>query len=148
WMVIKRAELKGKPFVLASPERGRMLVHASSAEAAAQGVFQGMVVADARAILPSLEVFDHDPRLQGRLLKALARWCIRYTPTAAGDLPYGLIFDITGCAHLWGGEPSYLNDILSSLHYKGYEVRSAIADTVGAAWVVVRYGNGPFIATL
>src|SRR5690606_10319200 len=46
WMVIKRAELKGQPFVLSLPERGRMLVHASSAEAAALGVFRGMVVAD------------------------------------------------------------------------------------------------------
>lgn len=147
WMVIKRAELKGKPFVLASPERGRMLVHASSAEAAAQGVFQGMVVADARAILPSLEVFDHDPRLEGRLLKAIARWCIRYTPTAAVDLPNGLILDITGCAHLWGGEPSYLNNMVSALRKKGYGVSAAIADTIGAAWAIARYGKEPFIAT-
>ena len=147
WMVIKRAELKGQAFVLALPERGRMLVHASSSEAIAQGVFPGMVVADARAILPSLQVFDHDGRLEGRLLKALARWCMRYTPAVAVDLPEGLILDITGCAHLWGGESSYLNDMVSALSNKGYGVSAAIADTIGAAWAMARYGKGPFIAT-
>jgi protein ImuB len=146
WMVIKRAELKGQAFVLAVPERGRMLVHASSSEAIAQGVFPGMVVADARAILPSLQVFDHDRRLEERLLKALARWCIRYTPTVAVDFPDGLILDISGCAHLWGGESSYRNDILSALGQRGYGVRAAIADTIGAAWAVARYGNGSWIA--
>ena len=146
WMVIKQIELKGRPFVLACPERGRMLVHASSAEAGSRGVFPGMVLADARAILPSLEVFDYDPKLEGRLLKALARWCIRYTPTAAVDLPDGLILDITGCAHLWGGEPFYLNDILSTLQSKGYGVGAAIADTIGSAWAIARYGKEPFIA--
>jgi protein ImuB len=147
WMVIKQSELKGQPFVLSLPERGRMLVHASSAEAAALGVFRGMVVADARAILPSLKVFDHDPSLEERLLKALARWCIRYTPTAAVDLPDGLILDITGCAHLWGGEPAYLNDMVSALRNKGYGVSAAIADTIGAAWAMARYGKGPFIVS-
>lgn len=146
WMVIKRAELKGKAFVLASPERGRMLIHASSAEAVSQGVFPGMVVADARAILPSLDVMDHDPQLEGRLLKALARWCIRYTPTVGVDFPDGLILDISGCAHLWGGEPSYLNDIVSALRSKGYGVTAAVADTIGAAWAVARYGKGSLIA--
>lgn len=146
WMIIKRPELKVKPFVLASPERGRAVVYASSAEAVSRGVFSGMVLADARAILPSLEVLDHDPRLEERVLNALARWCIRYTPTVAADLPDGLILDITGCAHLWGGEPFYLKDILSALRSRGYAVNGAIADTIGAAWAVARYGKGPFIA--
>lgn len=145
-MVIRQPELKGKPFALVSPERGRMLVKASNATAASSGVFSGMVVADARTLLPSLEVFPYDPQLEGRLLTALARWCLRYTPIAATDLPDGLILDITGCAHLWGGELPYLEAIVATLQSKGYSVRGAIADTVGMAWALARYGQELVIA--
>ncbi|HLT08648.1 MAG TPA: DNA polymerase Y family protein [Cyclobacteriaceae bacterium] len=146
WLVIKKPELKGKAFVLAIPERGRMLVHASSKEALDRGIFPGMVVADARALFPSLEVFDHDPQLEGRLLTALARWCIRYTPVSAVDFPDGIILDISGCAHLWGGETAYLEDICFTLRNKGYSLSAAIADTIGAAWAIARYGQGIRIA--
>lgn len=145
-MAIKRPDIKDKPFVMASPEKGRMLVKASNVVATSAGVFPGMVVADARAILPSLEVFSHDSLLEGRLLNALALWCLRYTPTAAPDLPDGLILDISGCAHLWGGEQPYLDNIVATLQSKGYGVRAAIADTVGAAWALARYGQGRMIA--
>src|SRR5690606_8015844 len=81
-----------------------------------------------------------------RLLTALARWCLRYTPIAATDLPDGLILDITGCAHLWGGELPYLEAIVATLQSKGYSVRGTIADTVGMAWALARYGQELVIA--
>jgi protein ImuB len=143
--VIKRPELKGEPFVLAAPERGRMMVKASSPEATSEGVYTGMVVADARAILPTLKVYTDDPGLEDRLLKALAEWCLRYTPVAATDAPDGLILDITGCPHLWGGEQPYLENITATLKSKGYHVRAAIADTIGAAWATARYGKSGLI---
>lgn len=139
---IEYPQLKRGPFVLASPERGRMTVKAVSTAAVSAGVWQGMAVADARAIVPTLEVFPDEPDLERRLLKALARWCLRYTPVVAPDPPDGLILNITGCAHLWGGEPSYLENIRTILQGKGYHVRTAIADTIGTAWAVARYGQG------
>jgi protein ImuB len=60
----------------------------------------------------------------------------------------GLLLDITGCAHLRGGEFSFLKDIVVRLRTAGYEVRGAMADTVGAAWAVSRYGcEQPIIAS-
>ena len=38
------------------------------------------------------------------LLEAVADWCDRYTPLVGLDPPDGLMLDITGCAHLFGGE--------------------------------------------
>jgi protein ImuB len=148
WMIRRQPDLKEQPFVMAAPEHGRMVVKAVSATAMAKGVHPGMVVADCRAILPTLQVFDDKPELGKKLLNAFAEWSLRYTPIAAVDLPDGLILDISGCAHLWGGERPYLRDILAKLRGFGYNVRAAIADTVGAAWANTHYGQiRPIIET-
>ena len=141
WLIIRRPELQHQPFILAAPDHGRMVITAASAAAQAQGIFVGMVLADARAIVPALQVFNNKPGLAEQLLKALCKWCIRYTPVAATDLPDGLILDASGCAHLWGGEQPYLQEIITRLKAFGYHVRVAIADTIGTAWAVARYGK-------
>lgn len=138
-MSIRYPELKTLPFVLAAPEKGRMIIKAVNPLAAIQGIHQGMVVADARAIFPELKVLDHPPDLAPNLLRKLAEWCIRYTPLAGIDLPDGLLLDASGCTHLWGGELLYLQDIEAKLMGHGYRVRLAIADTIGAAWAIARY---------
>ncbi len=147
WWVRKHPELKDTAFLLAAPERGRMIVKAVSSAAQAKGIYANMVVADCRTIFPALQVFDHIPGLERKLLQALAEWCIRYTPVAAVDMPDGLMLDISGCAHLWGGEHAYLKDILNRLRAYGYDVRAAIADTIGAAWGIARYGKITAIIT-
>lgn len=139
--VIHQPDLKDIPFVLADPERGRMVIRAANAAAGLKGIAPGMVVADARAVLPSLLVINEKPGQAQKLLNALAEWCLRYTPVVSADLPDGLVLDITGCAHLWGGERAYLKDVVRRLRAKGYDVRAAIADTIAAAWAVSRYGT-------
>src|SRR5690606_35337067 len=128
--------LKEQPFVVAAPEHGRMVITASSATAQAHGICAGVVVADANAVVADLQVFDEKPGMAGRLLKALGKWCIRYTPVVAIDQPDGLTLDASGCAHLWGGEQPYLEEIVTRLHAYGYDVRAAMADTIGTAWAV------------
>lgn len=148
WLTVRKPELKDIPFVLATPERGRMIVKAANKHAVKQGVHPGSVVADARAILPSLQVFDHQQELAEKLLTAIANWCIRFTPVAAIDMPGGLFIDASGCAHLWNGEVNYLKDITTRLKDKGYTVRAAIADTPGGAWAIARHGRiTPIIET-
>ena len=142
-----RPELRGKPFLLYTPERGRMVVSASSQCLSSEDVVSGMVVADVRAILPSVGVFPDDPGSAKKLLNDLAEWCFRYTPAVAPDSPDGLILDISGCPHLWGGELPYLKTITNRLRKGGYDVRAAIADTVGTAWAIARYGSDEFIIT-
>ncbi|WP_431216455.1 Y-family DNA polymerase [Puia sp. P3] len=141
YTLIRRPALLNKPFVLASPDHGRMTITAANPKAADEGVSTGMAVADARVLIPGLEVLDDSPNLAGQLLRLLALWCIRYTPTVGVDQPDGLVMDITGCAHLWGGEDLYLTQILSTLRGKGYHVHAAIADTIAAAWAVAHYGH-------
>jgi protein ImuB len=139
WFSIHQPVLRQSAFVLSTAVHGRMMITAANALAQAKGIDAGMVLADARAIIPDLEVLDDRPGLAGQLLKKLALWCIRYTPVAAVDPPDGLILDVTGCAHLWGGDKSYLTSILIRLKTMGYSVRGAMADTIGAAWAIARY---------
>jgi protein ImuB len=141
WTALRRPELKGKPFVIAGSDHGRMVITAASVEAEHEGISIGMAVADARAVIAGLTMIDHIPDKAEKLLKALGEWCIRYTPAIAVDMPNGLLLDISGCAHLWGGEHDYLKEIVTRLRSYGYDVRGAMADTAGAAWAVARFGK-------
>ncbi len=141
WLTIRRPELQGMPFVFAVPDHGRMVVVSASPAAEANGVSAGMAVADAKAVVPDLQVFDDKAGRNNRLLSALGKWCIRYAPVIAVDLPDGLILNVSGCAHLWEGERPYFKEIVTRLRSKGYDVRAAMADTIGAAWAIARFGT-------
>lgn len=140
-----RSNLKELPFVLRTSSRGRMIISAVNATAAMKGIHTGMMLADARAIHPDLQVMDDKPELIDKLLKRLAEWCIRFTPIVAIDPPDGLLMDVTGCSHLWGGDESYIAEIVKKLNARGYDVRAAMADTLGVAWAVARYGKNALV---
>ena len=141
WFMLTQPALQVVPFVIATPDHGRLLITAANGLAEQQGIKKGMVVADARVIIPSLHVVNQIPDLNNKLLHKLAEWCIRFTPYVAIDTD-GLIFDASGCAHLWGGDVEYLKAIIQRLNGRKYQVRIGMADTIGAAWAVARYGKG------
>lgn len=141
WLVLRRPELKDVPFVFVTPDHGRLIITAANPVAEQHGIAPGMRAADAKAMVPGLEVIDDKPGRREKLLKGLGEWCIRYSPLVAIDSPDGLIMDVSGCDHLWGGEKEYLKEIVSRLKSKGYTVRLSIADTIGTAWAISRYGK-------
>lgn len=145
WFSIRQPQLSLFPFVLKASSHGRMIITAANAKAEMEGINRGMVLADARAIVPDLQVLDDIPDLPEKLLTRLAEWCIRFSPLVAIDPPEGLMIDASGCSHLWGGDSEYLSDIERKLKQKGYDVRTAIADTPGVAWAVARYGKHPLV---
>ncbi len=111
------------------------------------GLSRGQAPAEARAIYPMLEVVEEDPGADARLLAEIADWTDRYTPLVALDGVDGLMLDITGCAHLFGGEEAMLADIVDRLQRQGIAARGAVADTPGAASAVARYGNGAVVSS-
>jgi protein ImuB len=145
WHIRKQPLLLNTPFVLKAPSHNRMIVMAASMMAQQQGISPGMVLADAKALCPSLQVIDDKPGLTDQLLQRIAEWCIRFTPLASPDPPAGIILDATGCTHLWGGEEAYVKDVVSRLAVRGYTARAALADTIGAAWAWARFGRQPLI---
>ena len=122
-------------------------VNAAGVEA---GVRAGTMLADARALCPQLAVHPHDPGADLAFLEALALWAQRWGPWSALDPPDGLLVDITGAAHLFGGEGALLADVAQRLAARGLAARAAIAPTAGAAWALAHYGahDGPGRAIL
>ena len=71
--------------------------------------------------------------------------CSKRSPTGAtairrwsGSMSDGLTLDITGCAHLFGGETALARDLKQRLGAHGLQARLAVAGTVGCAWGVAR----------
>ncbi len=144
-IIKQHPRLKDRPLVLSGSEHGRTMIKAVNRLANDEGIVAGMVLADAKAILPQLEVLPADAEATESLLKSLAEWCLRFTPIVATDSPDGLLLDISGCAHLWGGERPYLEAIVHRLHQGGYEAQAAIADTIGCAWAMAHHGQNQSI---
>jgi protein ImuB len=138
-LTLRKPTLKDVPFVLVTPVKNRIVITASSLAAEQQGAFTGMAAADARAAVAELLVINDTPGKAAKLLRLLGLWCIRYTPFVTVDEPDGLLLDISGCAHLWGGEREYLKEIVLKLRNSGFDARAAIADTPGAAWAISRF---------
>ncbi|WP_234908303.1 Y-family DNA polymerase [Rhizobium rhizogenes] len=105
------------------------------------GLKPGLGVAEAKAICPALDVIEEDPAADRKLLEAIADWCDRYTPLVAIDGKDGLFLDITGCAHLFGGEEALLEDILIRISGLGLDVRGAISSAPGLSWAVARFDD-------
>ena len=98
-----------------------------------------MSLADARARVPELQAHDHDPAADQGWLERLADGCIRYTPMVALDPSHGLVLDITGCTHLFGGEAGLARDVEARMAGLRMTVRPAFGSTQGAAHALARY---------
>ena len=127
WFALRHPELKTIAFALRAPDHGRMIIAAVNATAQQQGIVTGMTVADARAISPNIEVTDDKPEIWNKLLTRIAQWCIRFSPVVAIDPPDGILLDVSGCTHLWGGDKPYLTEIYKRFKNRGYDIRLAIA---------------------
>jgi protein ImuB len=130
------------PFALLSESAHGPRIAAINAAARSAGVQPGAMLTDARALCPDLAVHPGDPAGDRAFLEKLALWAQRWGPWSALDPPDGLLVDVTGVAHLFGGERGLLNDAAARLAVRGLSARLAIAPTAGAAWALAHYGPG------
>lgn len=130
------------PLACAENIKGALQLSALNHAARARGLRPGQGVAEARAICPDLDVVPADPAADTRLLEALADWADRYTPLVGCDGPDGLFLDISGCAHLFGGERALLGDCMARLFHLGFEASAAIAPNPALAWALARHQPG------
>lgn len=120
---------------------GGIRLFAVDALAAIEGLRPDQSLADARALVPELRSAPAEPHHDRVALTVLADWCRRYTPSVAFDGDDGLLLDITGCAHLFGGEEMLHADISHRLARSRIAAKVAIADTPAAAWAVARFAT-------
>jgi protein ImuB len=143
------APAEGTPFATVIDAAGRRLLAAVNPAAAAAGLAPGMPLADALSFFPGLVTTAAEPAEDAAALRQLAEWCGRYSPWTAPDRTDGVRIEITGSAHLWGGERALAADLKTRLDRQGVAGRIAIADTLGAAWAMARFAEaGESVAIL
>ena len=111
------------------------------AKAARLGLTVGLPLADARARFPALVAVEAQPAEEARLLTRLCDWCSRFTPLAALDGRDGLMLDISGVAHLFGGEAALIEDCRARLTAQGVSVAAGVAGNPRAAWALARFSQ-------
>lgn len=138
---------EGQPFALIGREGQRQVLTALNPAARALGLRMGQAHADARAMVPDLIGLPARPDQDRDALRRLALWAERYAPTVATCALFpgqeGLFLDMTGGAHLFGGEAALLAEMRARLAAAGVPARVAMADTLGAAWALARFAPGP-----
>lgn len=132
---------EGRALAVYTKEANAYALTGVDARASALGLRLAMSLADARAMQPNLAAVEADPDEDARTLDNIAAWCERFTPVVVLDAPDGLFLDITGCAHLFGGERALRDQIVERLHAQGFGARAALAPTPGAAWALARYST-------
>lgn len=134
--VVRPERAGGRPLVTAV--HGGTVVAAVSKAAEAAGVRPGMKWGDAQARCRSLVAVPPDPEREARSLRAAARMAERYGPWVV-EGEDGFLADVTGTAHLFGGEPAMLEDCRRVFGERGWSVRAAVAEGPGAAWGLARF---------
>lgn len=135
---------------------GQALVQRCCVHAHTAGVREGATLELARALHPPLQHLPFEPLEDLRKLRALALWCLRFSPLVALDPllsqalrqrklheapaeAWGIVIDLTGTARVHGGFGALVQKLHTTLNKRGLISRIAVAPTVGAAWALSRY---------
>ena len=128
--------------------RGALEIAYCSPAAQARSIRAGMPLAEATAVAadrarPAACCYQrYDPLAARAALVALAAWCERFSPVVGleeGAHPESLLLDVTGLGPLFGGEQALIERAARELRGQGWQVRLALADTIGAAWAAAHY---------
>src|SRR5450432_2100890 len=141
----KSKKSSANPCIVVAKLNNALQISALDDTAADLGFEIGLPLANARAICPQLQVFDADEAADAHALNAIACWCDRFTPLVALDSPHGLFLDITGCAHLFGGEAAMMRLMCDGLTAQGFAVSAAIAGTSVCARTMTRHVHGRIV---
>jgi len=127
------------PFALIRSGAKGTEITATNKAAALSGITKGMPLTDARALSHGLITEKATPTLDSSRLQQLALWCLRFSPLVTTRAPDDILIDITGCAHLFGGEEAMMDSIANHMKSFTLTARLGLADTIGAAWAAAHY---------
>ncbi|MEL7204842.1 MAG: DNA polymerase Y family protein [Pseudomonadota bacterium] len=136
-----RRGLPPGPFAVVGDVKNAQVLLSLSAGAEAVGLTPGQPLRDAHAMCPDLQTRLQNIELDRGFLTVLRRWAGKFSPWVSEEAPDGLVIDLTGCAHLFGGEVALMDVIEADCADLGLTVRMGIADTVGAAWALARFAG-------
>jgi protein ImuB len=129
---------------------GSTRIDVVSREARAAGVRAGQTVAAARARCSELRVRVVAEEAVRAALARVAEAALALGPAAAFDVAQDVVWlDVTGCAHLHGGEQALARALDARVRALGHECRVVVADGPRIAAAVARFaprrGNEPVL---
>ena len=140
--VIRRDPLLGDvPFGVVEEQQNSQVITSLNAAASGYGLRVGQPVRDAHAMCDALMTRARSATAEEAFLTVLQRWAGKFSPWVAKEGADALIVDLTGCAHLFGGEEPLLDVVQQDCNGLGLTVRMGLADTRGAAWALARYAG-------
>jgi protein ImuB len=129
------------PLAVVGDRQGAQVLTSLCPLAEAAGLARGQPLRDATAMCPALLTRAEDPLAEAAFLTVLRRWAGRFSPWVAEEPPDALVIDLTGCAHLFGGEAGLLAEVEADCARLGLTLRAGVADTPGAAWALARHAG-------
>lgn len=129
--------------LLVESAKGDDVVACACSRAEQAGVLAGMTLAHARSLVHGcvvhIESYNHEDDV--RQLHRMAQWALRFSPITAPDEPLGLLLDIAGCEHLYGGALKLAQRVSESLTRLGFHARLAVAPTFACAQAIAACAN-------
>ncbi len=131
-----------QPLAVIAEAGNRQVLSSLCPKAQAAGLYRGQALSAAMALCANLITRSQNPAQEQAFHKALCRWAEKFSPWIAAEGTDGLVMDISGCAHLFGGETAIAETICADLAALGLSAEIGLADTRGAAWALARFGHG------
>ncbi|WP_337827484.1 hypothetical protein [Pseudonocardia sp. TMWB2A] len=131
------------PLAFIEKQRGAFRLVAVNRYAHELDLLPGMPLADAQARVPDLHAIPHNEAANVALLAYMADLYDRLSPMVALHPPQGILLDISGCAHLFGGEAGIVAAAIRIAQRQHLHVTPALASTPEAAAVLARYVGHP-----
>ena len=140
--LIRRQPVLGdQPLAVVQEQQNAQVITALNGVAQSHGLQVGQPVRDAHAMCPGLLTHPRSEVGEARFLEALQRWAGKFSPWVAPEEGDALVVDLTGCAHLFGGEAQLMQVVEDDCTDLGLSVLMGLADTRGAAWALARYAG-------
>lgn len=135
------AALQDAPFAVVEQLGNSEVLSSVSAAGSAAGLYRGQPLRDAHAVTAALRTARRNSQAEAAFLAALQRWAGKFSPWIAADGEDGLMLDVTGCAHLFGGEAGLCRQIAEETADMGLSAELGLADSRGGAWALARHAG-------
>lgn len=140
-LIRRQPVLADQPIAVVEERQNMQLVSSLNGVAQGQGVHVGQPVRDAHAMCPGLMTHQQSRVGEQRFIETLQRWAGKFSPWVAPEDGDALVVDLTGCAHLFGGEAPLMQVVEDDCTDLGLSVLMGLADTRGAAWALARFAG-------
>lgn len=140
-LIRRTPQLADVPLAVVEEQQNAQVLTSLNFIALGYGLRVGQPVRDAHAMCEGLITRTRSPQEEAGFLVSLQRWAGKFSPWVATEAEDGLVVDLTGCAHLFGGEAALLEVVQQDCTDLGLAVRMGLADTRGAAWALARFAG-------